>query len=151
MRYDRAGLFQPAWVGVLVQCSAQVVMASRRSTTPVTTPRRMRRSVTLNQRSIRFSCELGVGVWFKGHRWRSVWAITDDYRCGVRGELSSTTCTLSPRGTLASICLKNFSTSAPVWPSRGWARGPASGARGGPSIKVKHGGKQTSKSDGPQG
>jgi hypothetical protein len=36
----------------------------------------------------------------------------------AEASLSSTTCTDSPRGTVASICLKNRSTSLPVWPLR---------------------------------
>ena len=47
----------------MFQCSAQVVIAALRSVTLVKVPRRNRLSVSsLNQRSIRFSHELEVGV-----------------------------------------------------------------------------------------
>ncbi len=55
--------FQMNGLGSVFQCSAQVVIAVARSLTLVKTPRRRRRSVSsLNQRSIRLSQELDVGV-----------------------------------------------------------------------------------------
>ena len=55
--------FQMKGLGSAFQCSAQVVIAAVRSATLVNAPRRRRLSVSsLNQRSIRFSQELEVGV-----------------------------------------------------------------------------------------
>jgi len=59
----------------------------------------------------------GGGVKCRCHRRRSLWA---NYFviCGVEwaDRLSRTTWTPRPRGTLASICLKNHRTSVPVCP-----------------------------------
>ena len=55
--------FQMNGLGLVFQCSAQVVIAALSSATLVNTPRRRRLSVSsLNQRSIRFTQELEVGV-----------------------------------------------------------------------------------------
>ena len=64
--------FQMKGLGSVFQWSAQVVMALVRSATLVKVPRRRRLSVSsLNQRSIRFSHELEVGVKCRCQRRRS--------------------------------------------------------------------------------
>src|SRR6478672_21374 len=101
--------FQMNGFGLLFQCSAQTVIASVRSATEVNTPRRKRLSVSsLNQRSTRFNQELEVGVKCRCQRRRSLCANhfpISGVLCADR--LSKITCTDNPRGTLASICLKN--------------------------------------------
>ncbi len=89
-----------------------------RSATLVKTPGRRRLSVSsLNHRSMRLSRELEVGVKCRCQRRRSLWA-NHFVICGVQcaDRLSRMTWTPRPRGTLASIYLKNRSTSAPVCP-----------------------------------
>src|SRR5690349_14880675 len=114
--------FQTNGLGSLFQCSAQTVMAWVRSATEVNTPRRRRLSVnSLNQRSIRFNQELEVGVKCRCQRRRSLCANhlrTSGVLCADR--LSRITWTDRPRGTWASICLKNASTSFPACPLRRW-------------------------------
>jgi hypothetical protein len=112
--------FQMNGLGSRFQCSAHVVMAVLSSATLVKAPRRRRLSVSfLNQRSIRFSQELEVGVKCRCHRRRFVCAnhfAISGVECADR--LSRMTCTSRSRRTAASICLKNRNTSAPVWPLR---------------------------------
>ena len=108
--------FQMKGWGSSFQCSAQTVIASMRSATDVKTPRRRRLSVSsLNQRSTMLSQELEVGVKCRCQRRRSLWANhfrTSGVLCADR--LSKITCTENPRSTVASICLKNASTSVPA-------------------------------------
>ena len=67
--------FQTKGLGSRFQCSAQVVIAAVRSATLLKAPRRRRLSVSsLNQRSMRFSQELEVGVKCRCQRRRSLCA-----------------------------------------------------------------------------
>ena len=110
--------FQMNGVGSWFQWLVQIWIASSSSATLVNVPRRRRRSVSsLNQRSMRLVHELDVGVKCRCQRRRS--------RCAshlaISGvlwaeRLSRMTWTASPRGTDASICLKNLRTSLPVCP-----------------------------------
>ena len=92
--------FQMNGFGSSFQAEAQVVIASVSSGTLVKAPRRSRLSVSsLNQRSMRFSQELDVGVKRRCHRRRSRCANQVVISGALWAErLSSTTWTASPLG-----------------------------------------------------
>src|SRR5690242_2053364 len=103
-------------LGSLFQCSAQVVIAWLRLSSEVDTPRRRGLSVSsLDQRSIRFSHELEVGVKCRCQRHTDPCVSATYPPGGVlwADRWSKITCTDNPPSTVASICWKKANTSEP--------------------------------------